>query len=137
MVKKVLISISLILFLSLGLSGCDKNAPIILFNHNPITKETILNNSISFKQNERIYYIFLTQKPLTSPYIRVQVIKQDEKVEFWGTKVIRSDDYKLSKDQAYYYDDYVVLGETGHYYLLVFSKDNLAKPVAYSDFFVK
>lgn len=137
MAKKLLISISLILLLSLGLSGCNKNAPIILFNREPITTENVLNNSKNFLIGERIYYLFITQKPLKSPYIRVQVIKKDEKVEFWGTKVVYSNDYKLSKDQVYYYDDYIVIGEKGHYFLLVFSKYNLEKPVAYSDFFVR
>lgn len=140
MVKNFLTKPILLLTLTLvtlGLSGCKKDDPIILFNRAPITKETILNNSREFRSDDRIYYIFITQKPLKTPYIRVQIYKKDEKVEFWGTKVVYSNDYKLSKDQIYYYDDYVVLRETGHYFMLIFSKDNLGKPVAFSDFFVR
>lgn len=140
MAKRILTSIFLCLaltFVTLGISGCKREKPIILFNRAPITKETVLDNGREFRADERIYYLFITAKPLKSPYIRIQIIKKDEKVEFWGTKIAYSNDYKLSKDQVYYYDDYVVLREKGHYFMLVFSKDNLDKPIAFSDFFVR
>lgn len=122
--------------LTQGLSECKKLTTMILFNHSPISKENVLNNSKTFKPDERIYYLFITEKPLKSQYIRVQLIKKDEKVEFWGTKIVYSNDYKLNKDQMYYYDDYLVIREAGHYYMLIFSKDNLEKPVATSDFYI-
>ena len=137
MLKKKLILLSLILFLCLGVSGCKNDNAVILLNHQPITKETILNNSKVFVVGRRIYYILLVKKPLTTDMIRVQVLKKDEKTILAGVKIQYAEDFRLYKDQVYYYDDYVVLYEPGYYILQIFSKDQMDKPLAVSDFYVR
>jgi len=137
MVKKKSILLSLILLVLLGLSGCKKDDAVILFNHLPITKETILNNSKEFLPGGRIYYIVLVKKPLKSDMIRVQVLKQDEKAYVGGVKITYAEDFRLYKDQVYYYNDYVVIYEAGRYIMQIFSKDNMEYPLAISDFYVR
>lgn len=137
MKKNKIIILSICFLTLLCLCGCKRRTTAILFNSEPITKETILHNTNEFMMGKRIYYIFLTEKPLKSNIIRVEVKKKDEKSEFWGIKLVYGNDYRLSKDQIYYYNDYIVLHESGHYYMFVYLKDNLDKPLAYSDFYVK
>ena len=137
MAKRFKFFIYIALFATLALSGCKKPTTMILFNSKPITKETVLQNAIEFTKDRRIYYLFITEKELTTDIIRVELRKKDEKVEFWGVKVVFANDYRVSKDQLYYYNDYIVLHEAGHYYMLIYDKNNLDKPLAVSDFYVK
>ena len=117
--------------------GCKKDAPILLFNKCPITKETVLQNSKEFRAERRIYYIFITEKPINCGYIRVQIVKKDEKTSMGGYKIQYANDFKVYKDQLYYYTNYVVLNEKGHYYMQIFAVDNLEKPLARDDFYVR
>lgn len=132
------LSLLLILILSLCLfSGFRKAKTILLFNKQPITKETVLNNSIEFFTGKRIYYIFMTEKPIQSECIRVQILKKDDKVQMGGIKIVYANDYRVSQDEYYYYTDYFVLYEPGYYFMQIFSKDFLDKPLAQGYFHVK
>lgn len=138
MFKKRLVLIGLFLTVSSIVCGCKKNDDAaILFNTQPINKATILNNSKTFGCGKRIYYIALVEKPLTSDLIRVQILKKDEKTTLAGVKIYYAEDFRLFKDQIYYYTDYVVIYEPGYYIMRVFSKDNTEEPLATSDFYVK
>lgn len=134
-INKTICIITMLLILCL--SGFKKPTTMILFNTKPITKETVLNNSIEFPVGERIYYLFITEKPLKSDMIRIELRKKEEKAEYWGVKVVYSNDYRLYQDQLFYYNDYIVLHDAGHYYMLIYSKDRLDKPLAVSDFYVR
>ncbi len=127
----------LIFFLLIGVSGCTKNDYILLFNHKPITKETVLKNSKDFSVGEKIYYIFISQKPLKSNYIRIYVKKEDENAGYFGEQTIYGNDHRLYKDQVYYFNDYIVFHERGHYLMLVYLRDNDYKPLACADFYVR
>lgn len=137
MFKKKSLYFILILIFCLGLCGCKKDDSLILFNSEPITKDTVLNNSKEFLAGRRIYYVFITQKPLKNELVRIQILKKDEKTTLAGVKIYWAQDFRLYKDQAYYYNDYIVLREPGMYIMQVFSKDNLEKPLAISDFYVR
>jgi len=117
-------------------SACTKTKGLILFNHAPIMKETLLKNSVDFAVGEKIYYIFMYQKQIPSTYVRIQIIKEEEKVGFWSRQPIYSTDHKLYKDQVYYFNDYIVMHESGHYMMAVYLRDNPYKPLANADFFV-
>lgn len=136
MLKKLISLLLILLFGSLA-AECKKNDPIILFNKNPITQETLLQNSREFVAGRRVYYIFITKKPIKCDYLRVQVLKREDKVGIGGYKIQYANDYRVYKDERYYYTNYVVLHEVGHYYVQIFSIDNLDKPLARSDFYVR
>lgn len=135
--KRKQLFLVLFLFLTLFLTACHKPNTIILFNTAPITKENLLNNATEFVAGKRIYYIFISQKPLTSPYIRVRIIKRDEKARFDAVKIFYSNDFRLNKDQIYYYNDYIVMNEAGTYCMVIYSRDRLDMPLAVADFKVK
>lgn len=118
-------------------TACDKPTTIILFNNYPITKENLLNNSTEFKVGKKFYYIFITEKQLESNFIRVRILKREPKADYIANKVVYSNDFRLNKDQIFYYTDYMVMNDTGYYYMLIYSKNRLDKPLATADFQVK
>src|SRR5574344_7444 len=126
----------LILGISLFLTSCGEKS-VILFNKYPISKDNILNNCRYFEQGENIYYVAMIPRKIRSPYLRIQIIKKETKTEFWGYKIFYSKDVRVMKDQVYYYTDYIVIHTAGYYFMQVFEKDNLDKPIARADFWVR
>ena len=121
----------------MGLSACDTPQTTILFNDNPITKENLLQNSTQFKVGKKFYYIFITQRQIETKFIRVKILKRDEKANYQPTKVVYCNDFRLSKDEVYYYTDYMVMNDAGYYYMLIYAMNRLDKPLATADFQVK
>lgn len=133
--KKVLLIFTL--FLTIFLSGCDKPKTIILFNKNPITKENFLNNATEFGAGTKIYYLFITEKPLDTNIIRIRVLKRDAMAGNQPIKLVYSNDFRMFKDQIYYYNDYIVIHDPGNYCMTIYSTTALDKPLAVADFKVK
>lgn len=127
-----------VLFLLLTLlSGCVYDRGIILFNTEPITKENALMDEINFKAGSRVYYLFIAPKRMENKYIRVQVFKMVENAPWGGNEVVRTKDFRLMKDQRYYYSDYFTFHTPGKYVMQVFSIDDLQHPLAVDFFFVR
>ena len=124
------------LFLCLTLCGCEKKEVGILFNKEPITKHNVMNASRSFEAGKRIYYLFYTSKKINKEFIRVQVFKACDKTHVGGYVIVRTNDYRIMKDNDYYYTNYFVLYEPGRYAMQIFSLDDLAKPMAWDYFYV-
>lgn len=118
-------------------TACSKPDAMIFFNNAPITKENILNNSTEFSAGKKIYYLFMTQKPLNTEAIRVRILKEDEKAKYQATRIVYSNDFWLHKDQIYYYNDYIVINEAGYYCMLIYAKNKLDRPLAMAEFKVK
>lgn len=140
MIKKGFIFISLFcsFFCLFCLSGCENRKGIILFNHLPITKKNLVKNDVEFSVGERIYYIFVAKKELEDKYITIKLKKQDDNAKVFDTQFIYSNTYRLRKDEAYYFTDYIVLHESGYYLMQVYSKDDRnGRPLASADFHVR
>lgn len=138
MIKKKLFFLILCFSFMFILCGCDKpNKSMILFNKYPITKDNFLTNSSEFTVGRRIYYIFISEEPIDADFIRVRILKRDEKVNYVATKLVYSNDFKPYKDQVYYYNDYIVMNEAGTYCMLVYAGNNLNGPLTIADFRVK
>lgn len=127
----------LILCFALCLCACDKSKTIILFNNFPITKDNILNNSTDFTAGKKIYYIFITEKPLETDSIRIRIFKRDEKASLEAVNVVYSNNFRLYKDQIYYYNNYIVMNEPGDYCMTIYACNKLDRPLAIADFRVK
>ncbi len=135
--KHIKIFITLLL-LCFCLCGCkEKEESGILFNHEPITKDNVMNASRTFEVGERIYYLFYTPEKLTSEFIRVQVFKAGDNVPRGGYSIVWTCDYRVMKQNMYYYYNHFVLHNAGRYVMQVFDIDNLAKPLAWNFFYVK
>jgi len=134
MFKKFLVFLALFVCTIFMLCGCAKPTSIILFNKFPITKENMLQNSSEFVAGRRIYYIFITEKPLETDMVRVKVIKREEKANFALGKIVYSNDFRLNKDQVYYYNDYIVIHEAGYYCMAIYDKNDMERPLMIGDF---
>lgn len=130
----------LFLFLILSvffLTACSQARGYVLFNSQPFTKENIAFHKKNFQAGKRVYYLFIAPEKMKNDYIRVQVFKITDKAAGGGAEVLRTKDFRLMKDQRYYHTDYFVLNEKGRYILQVFAMDDLQRPLALNDFFVK
>lgn len=119
------------------LSGCHKPNTIILFNKYPITKENFLQNSSEFDIGQKIYYLFITEKSLDTDMIRVRVIKRAEKAGYEAINVVYSNDFRLRKDQIFYYSDYLIMNESGYYCMMIYASNRLDMPLYKADFRIK
>ena len=135
---KKLITIFVLFLVIFSTSACKKtDKAAILFNQEKITVENVMNYSSVFRPNQRIYYLVIIPKKIQTRSIEIQVIKKDNKYEQFGYKLAWSYSARLKDDQIYYYDDYVVLPETGDYIMKVYSKDNPTKMLCAAQFYVK
>ena len=132
--KKIFV---LLFFSIILLTGCASKQGFILFNSQPFTKENVTSHKKTFQGGNRIYYLFIAPEKMKNNYIRVQVFKITDKAAGGGAEVLRTKDFRLMKDQRYYHTDYFVLNEKGRYILQVFSMDDLQRPLALNDFFLK
>ena len=134
--KKLILALTL-LILTLTTSACNTDKAAILLNRHPITEENVLNNSTIFERNERIYYLILMPKTVHSRYIYIQVIKKDNDYAQLGYKLYWANTFRLKDEQVNYYNDYIVLNESGAYIMKVYSKDNPQKVLTQAQFFVR
>lgn len=127
-----------IAFLSiLLLTGCTYDRGIILFNTQPVTRENALSDEMVFNVGSRVYYLFIAPKKMQNEFIRVQVFKMIENAPWGGNEVVRTKDFRLMKDERYYYTDYFTFHTAGRYVMQVFSIDDLQHPLAVDFFYVK
>lgn len=110
----------------------------IIFNSEPFTRETAGNYSKRFERGQRIYWLFMSKKDIKAQYIKVQVISATHKTGFATISGIAyTHDYKIDKDSPHYFTDYFVIHSAGHYYMQIFDRNMLFKPITIADFYVK
>lgn len=119
---------------ALFLSGCTNSNTIVLFNNQPITTKTIENYRSTFDVGQKIHYVVLCKKGFKDDVLRIQVVKKDEKSEFWGYSTIMNREVEVKNPN--YYIDYFVIHNKGHYVMQVFHLKNLQTPITYGDFWV-
>ncbi len=117
-------------------TACSNTKPMILFNKNQITVETVMSNDTVFTRGERIYYLILLPKKVQTHNIYIQIIKKGSAGRL-GYELFWTHNARLKEEQMYYYDDYVVLNQPGSYVMVVYSKDNPQKPLTMSPFIVQ
>ena len=119
-------------------TGCDeKIKPNIIFNAEPITQETVMHPSREFAEGQKIYYLFFTPKKLECKFIRVQVFKVSDNVNRSGYTIYWTNDYRVMKQNMYYYTNHFTIHQKGRYVMQVFSITNLDKPLAYNEFWIR
>lgn len=119
-------------------TGCkEKEKSMILFNADPITLETAMHASHVFDEGQRIYYLFFTPEKLTTKFVRIQVCKETDLYSSGGCSIVWTCDYRLMKQNMYYYYNNFTMYKKGRYIMQVFSIDDLAKPLAYNEFWIK
>ena len=128
---------SLILFFGILIFGKNFHQGII-FNDVQFNETTIGNYKRSFKTGEPIYWLFMSKKAIKAKFIEVQVVSASHKGGFITvTGIVYSHDYKIEGENNHYFTDYVVIHSPGHYYMQIFDKNQLIKPLTIADFYVK
>ena len=115
---------------------CRKRDALLLFNSQPITNQTINNAGRYFKAGEKVYYILINEEGFNDNYIRVQIVKKEEKTNHWGYKVYWSKDFEIDSSLKYF-KSYFVIDEPGYYFMQIFSFDDFDWPIIRNDFWIK
>lgn len=115
---------------------CRKRDALLLFNSQPITNQTINNAGRYFKAGEKVYYIVINEEGFNDNYIRVQIVKKEEKTNHWGYKVYWSKDFEIDSSLKYF-KSYFVIDEPGYYFMQIFSFDDFDWPIIRNDFWIK
>ncbi len=126
-----------LLILIQGIAFAKKFKTGILFNTEAITVDNVMNSSKTFKKGERVYYLFISDKQIKAQFIRVQIIKASDKVPRNAFSIVYANDFMINRDSLNYYHDYFVIHSSGHYFMQIFDKNNLIKPLARNDFVIK
>ena len=110
----------------------------VIFNNVPFTQETAGNYTRTFNRGEKIYWLFMSKKPIKAQFIEVQVVSAVHKTGLTTISgIVYTHDYRIDKDNPHYYTDYFVIHTPGHYYMQVFDRNKLHKPLTIADFSVK
>lgn len=126
-----------VLFMALFLTcGCNKNAPLLLFNNQEINTVTIKSPVTIFELGETVHYVILNPKGFTSPYLRIQLIKKETKTQNWGFKIYTSKNVKIDTTKKFYIDS-LKLYKSGSYIMSVYYLDDLQRPIVRATFVVK
>lgn len=113
-----------------------KNRPLILFNARPITNATVNETTRYFGSGRKIHFIVIVPQGFKDDYIRVQVVKKEQKTEHWGYKIYWAKDYCVERGEKYFIS-YIVIDEPGYYFLQVFDFKDFDWPLARNDFWVQ
>ena len=133
--KKIILLLILLVFIC---TACkDKEKANIIFNAEPISQNTVMHPSRVFADGQRIYYLFFTPEKLESKFIRVQICKVGDTINRGGYSIFWTNDYRVMKQNMYYYTNHFVIHTKGRYLMQIFSLDNLGKPLAYNEFWIK
>lgn len=113
----------------------DKGA-LLFFSNQPVSVQNPTNVGRFFRAQTKIYYLLLNPRGFRDEYIRVQIVKKEEKTNHWGYKVYRSKDYHIDRSQDFF-SSYFVIDEPGYYFMQIFSFDDFDRVIARNDFWVK
>lgn len=133
---KKLILLCFYLGLVILTTACEKKTQLFL-NDEPITRNNVLEGQTAFALNSKIYYLLVSKKPLKADFIRVQVSQSSNKGPVDSYNIVWANDYKIIKQNVYFYHDYFVPNSRGKFLIQIFDKNNYYKPLAYSIFWVR
>lgn len=122
--------ITLILIIStIFLSGCaiKSKKPILLFNSQKINAKTIYDAQKIFKPNQKVYYVILMPNGFKKEYLRMQIIKREDKVVQGGANIYMSKDLFIDASKKYYIDSFSI-GSSGTFVVRFFYGNKLEKP---------
>ncbi len=135
---KKLIVLFLVFILAMPCYATKRFKYGIVFNKNPFTPYNSADLSRVFAPQQRIYWLFMSKHNIKTEFIKVQIVTGTDKGPYQTfSGIVYTHEYKINKDSPHFFTDYVVLHSKGHYYMEIFDKNNLHKPLAVADFYVR
>ena len=132
--KKVLI-IFVLLFCTLT-TGCDKEKPFVVLNSQAINSKTIYNPIYNYTPHQKINYVVVKQQGFTDSVLRIQILKQDDKVSNWGFSLAGSDNICVDKGAKFYIGYIAAPPMPGRYCIRFFELNDLDNEIARASFWV-
>lgn len=126
----------LVVFIMFFLGGCSSEKPVILFNNQPINKKTVHTPVDFFEQGETTYFVVFNPDGFESPYLRLQVIKKNTKVQNWGFKIHMAKNLKIDATKNYFIDS-IKMEQAGTYIVSIYYLSDLNRPFVRGIFTVK
>ena len=122
------------------LSSCKKQNRALFLSNEPINLNnySVVNEIPTFYTGQRIYFALVSKKEIECPILRLQTIKLDNKYGYpiphmeipYAVDIPRG-------NNLHAVTDYFVLHQSGNYFLRIFEKDNLVKPIIEIEFIVE
>ena len=134
LINAIIFIISVFILCGFGLPQRQK--PFVLFCPLPIDQNTISTATTVFKAGEKIYYMIYIPKGFQDDFIRIQLIKQNDKVPIGGYTVRYTQDVDVPLNSTTYYND-VTISEKGVYIMQVAEMNNFNKALVYGSFRVE
>ncbi len=130
---KYLISFVLVCFMLCGFSLKPKPKAFIVFSSNPVNQSTLSNTEVCFKEQQKIYYMIYNPNGFQDDFIRIQVVKKDDKTNIGGYKIKYTNDVEVKLNSKVYCDA-LILHEKGIYFMQVNEFKEFNKALAYGTF---
>ena len=123
---KIIIFIFCLSFLFCGFSLKKKSQVTVAFSREPISEQIKDNYSQTFNSGEKIYYLVNNPKGFKCDFLRIRILKKDDKVNLGGFNIKRTIDME-TENGASKLSGEVVLHEKGLYILQVYEFCNPTK----------
>ena len=139
MIRRAVLILVLI-FSSFFMCGCDAgNAPkkpYLLFNSQPINQKTVYSAQKVFAPSQTINYVLIMPKGFKKDYLRMQIVKREDKVAQGGISIYMAKDLTVDASKKFYIDKFSI-GTTGTYVVRFFYGSDLSKPFIENILWVK
>lgn len=136
--KKILALLFCVALLTSAYGTPKKFKTGVILNNVPFTRETAGNHSKRFQRGEKVYWLFMSKKPIKARFIKIQIVNVNHKTGIATVgNIVYTHEYKIDKNTPHYFTDYVVMHTPGHYYMQIFDMNQLYKPLVIADFFVR
>lgn len=126
-------------FPSYALFGKKKEKPTLVLTSSNIEDYHQSNDKVTpmfnFKTGKKIYFLINNPEGFKSNYIKMQIIKQDDKTNIGGYTRIKNQTFRTN--DRYHYSNYFTLSEAGKYFIQIFDIENLSQWLALEFFKVE
>lgn len=122
--------------LMLFLCACDKEKVVLLFNNQPINEMTVKIPVTYFELGEITHYVVFNPKGFESPYLRVQILKKDTKVQNWGFSIYTAKNLKIDSTKKFFIDE-VKIDKKGTFIMSIYYLNDLTRPLVRESFVIR
>lgn len=131
MKKIILFLIAFIFLTNVVFAKKKENSTLILSEIDPsgfYQYDYKIQTQDTFKLGDKIYYMIYNPDGFKSNYIKIQIVKQDDKTNVLGYSRIVNKTIRVKNKN--YYSSYFILNEKGKYFLQIFDITNLQEWLA-------
>ncbi len=122
--RKILLSLFLIFFICIFISGCKDKTPRVFLSTKPVMRETFVPME-EFKKNDTINFVLIVPKGFKSETVRIQLIKKNKLSPIYGDTLALGKDYNV--EHPNYLIGAFTVYSSGRYELRFYDSDGTKK----------